>query len=182
MSHIPDATDNGSFTGERPLSPLDDSRLADNDDHAIERGEPLHRLWCEMWAPCCPDGNPQRVCHPLGFRERNVGELELRVALGGNDGGVCQVIADEREDEVYVRVLVCRHDEDHAAAEPRLDYSDWPVRVWLEQSLGERAVVDVDRDEELPLYKPRYLNNVVQPDHGYHRVHRRHRASRAVER
>jgi hypothetical protein len=26
-------------------------------------------------------------------------------------------------------------------------------------------VIDVDRDEELPLYTPRYLNGVPQPDH-----------------
>ncbi len=30
----------------------------------------------------CPDGHRQRLCHPLGFRERNECELELRVLLG----------------------------------------------------------------------------------------------------
>jgi len=42
------------------------------------------------------------------------------------------------------------------------------VRVWLKQPLRERAVIDVDSDDELPLYIPQYLDNVRQPDHGYH--------------
>jgi hypothetical protein len=36
-------------------------------------------------------------------------------------------------------------------------------------------VIDVDDDEELPPYVPKYLNNVVQPDHGYHPANRRRR-------
>ncbi len=43
----------------------------------------------------CPDGQQQRVCHPLGFWERNVSELELRVLLGPGEDGVCQVIVEE---------------------------------------------------------------------------------------
>jgi hypothetical protein len=63
------------------------------------------------------------------------------------------VIVEER-DEVYVRVLAHCRDEDVAAAGRRRDCSDWPVRVWLDGPLGERAVIDFDRDEELRLYKP----------------------------
>ncbi len=36
-------------------------------------------------------------------------------------------------------------------------------------------MIDVDSDQELPLFTPRYLNNVLQPDHGYRRVYRRRR-------
>ena len=115
----------------------------------------------------CPDGHRQRLSHPLGFRERNLGELELRVLLGPGDDDVCQVIVEERDEEVYVRVLVHRRDEEEAPDRTR-DYTDCPVRVWLDEPLGERAVVDVDRDAGLPLYKPRYRNNVPQRDHGYH--------------
>lgn len=43
--------------------------------------------WQEKWAPACPDSSPQRIRRASGFRERNVGELELRVNLGGNDHG-----------------------------------------------------------------------------------------------
>lgn len=119
------------------------------------------------WAPPCPDGSPQRLCHPLGFRERSVGELELRVSLGGDDGGVCHVSVDEREDEVYVRVVVCKSEEDKKAPRRHTGFTDWPVRVWLERPLGERLVIDVDSEEELPLFIPEYLNNVPQADHGY---------------
>lgn len=140
-------------------------------DEAIPLSAGIAKREGLRWAPCCPDGKPQRACHPLGFRERNLGELELRVALGGDDGGVCQVIVDECDDEVYVRVLVCRkHDEDRASSR---EYLDCPVRVWLERPLGNRAVIDADRDEELPLYTPQYLNNILQADHGYRPAGRR---------
>jgi hypothetical protein len=115
----------------------------------------------------CPDGHQQRLGHPLGFRERNVGELELRVLLGPGDHGVCHVIVEEREEEVYVRVLVhCAPDYMSARRDHRC--VDCPVRVELDGPLGERAVIDYDNDEELPLHKPLYMN-----DHGYYRVARR---------
>ena len=66
-----------------------------------------------------------------------------------------------------MRVLVHCRDEAEAPDRTR-DYTDWPVRVWLNEPLGKRAVVDVNRDAELPLYKPLYLDNVPQRDHGYH--------------
>jgi hypothetical protein len=128
------------------------------------------------WAPPCPDGKPQRLRRALGFRERSVSELELRVALGGDDGGVCQVVVEEHEEEVYVRVFVCG-DLERSASGPH-EYTDCPVRVWLDEPLGERAVIDVDSDEELPLFIPSRVNNVPAPDHGYHAVNRRRRAHR----
>ena len=128
--------------------------------------------WDNAWH-ACPDANPQRVRHALGFWERSVRELELRVPLGGNDGGVCSVVVDEGDDEVHVRVLVCFHDD--GQPEPTLrECTDWPVRVWLERPLGDRAVIDIDSDQELPLFTPAYLNNVPQPDHGYRPANRRH--------
>jgi hypothetical protein len=113
--------------------------------------------WQEMW-PSCPDGNPQRLCHPLGFRERSIGELELRVALGGDDRGVCDIVMEHGEDEVRVRVLVCYDDEDEELPPRNRGYMDCPVRVWLDQPLGDQAVIDLDTDEELPLFVPEYLN------------------------
>lgn len=129
-----------------------------NGDPVIAWDEDAHREWCEKWAPPCPDGNPRRLRRARGFRERNLGELELRVVLGGDGVGVCQVIVEEHDDEVYVRVLI-HYDEYGGPAS--LDYTDCPVRVWLDRPLGERAVIDVDSDEELPLYTPPYLNNVT---------------------
>jgi hypothetical protein len=145
----------------------------------IEWDTEAHAEWCEKWSPPCPDGEPQRVRRAEGFRERNLGELELRVplSLGAGEHGACQVIVDEHEDEVHVRVLVCYEDSDDAPTRPR-EYVDCPVRVWLEQPLGERAVIDVDSDEELPLYTPEYLDNVRQPDVGYRVVNRRHAGAR----
>jgi hypothetical protein len=134
--------------------------------------------WVEKWAPRCPDGSPQRLRRALGFRERSVGELELRVPLGADDHGACQVIVDERGDEVYVRVLVCYDERDDDAPFRAREYTDCPVRVWLEKPLGQRAVIDVDSDEELPLFTPGWIDNVPQPDHGYRPANRRRRRGR----
>jgi hypothetical protein len=165
---------------ERPLSRWERWSIGWDGEPIIESDAEAHARWCEQWAPECPDGKAQRLRRALGFRERNVAELELRVALGGDDDGVCQVVVDERDEEVCVRVLVCYVDrdqgDDHDEAPTRLrDYVDCPVRVWLERPLGERAVIDVDSDVELPLYTPKYLNDVPQPDHGYKPAHRRGR-------
>jgi hypothetical protein len=174
MSHSPA---NGPSDRSEPLNRVRRRWWTGNDN-----GEPVvgwepdtNGEWSEDW-PSCPDGKPQRLCHALGFWERNVRELELRVLLGGDDGGVCQIIVDERDDEVYVRVLVCRCDEDDESPTAFREYHDWPARVWLERPLGDRAVIDVDTDEELQIFTPLYLDNVVQPDHGYRAANRRHRA------
>jgi hypothetical protein len=135
--------------------------------------EEAHAVWREKWAPRRPDGSPQRLAHPLGFRERNVGELELRVALGAPDHGACQVIVDEQDDEVYVRVLVCYDEADDDRRSRTREYTDCPVRVWLEKPLGQRAVIDVDSDEELPLFTPSWFDDVPQPDAGYRPANRR---------
>jgi hypothetical protein len=140
--------------------------------------EEAHAAWLKRWAPRCPDGNPQRLAHPLGFRERNVGELELRVALGPGDNGACEVIVDEQDDEVHVRVLVCYGQR---PAGPR-EYMDCPVRVWLEKPLGQRAVIDVDSDEELPLFTPFWFDGVRQSDAGYRPANRRRERAVAPER
>jgi hypothetical protein len=77
------------------------------------------------------------------------------------------VIVEERDEEVDVRVLVHRQDEDDPPAHRSRDYTECPVRVWLDEPLGERAVIAFARDEGLPLYRPRYLNHVRRPDHGH---------------
>ena len=167
----------------RPLSRWERWTTEWDGQPIIEFDADAHAEWCEKWAPRCPVGNSQRLRHPLGFRERNIGELELRVALGG-DEGVCEVVVDEGDDEVQVRVLLCYPDDDDECRDDddekaprrrrrRREYTDCPVRVWLENPLGERAVIDVDTDEELPLYTPLYMNNVLQPDHGYRPANRR---------
>lgn len=150
------------------------------DEHGeyVERDEVAHAEWVERWTSPCPDGHPQEVRQALGFRERNSKELELRVLLSGSDYGVCDVIVDEWDDEVHVRVLVCYRDDDGDDWSDR-DYLDCPVRTWLDRPLGERAVIDVDSDEELPLYTPSYLNNIPQADAGYRPANRRGRRGAA---
>jgi hypothetical protein len=111
--------------------------------------------WMEKWPPC-PDGHPLKLRHALGFRERSVCELELRVSLGGDGWGVCQIIVDERDDEIYVRLLLHRREEHQGLRPNDREYLDCPIRVSLARPLGERAVVDMDSDEELPLYTPRF--------------------------
>ena len=167
---------------ERPLSRWERWAIDDTGQPFVEFDVEAHAEWCAKWAPPCPVGNPRRVRRALGFRERSVGELELRVPLGA-DEGVCQVIVDERDDEVYVRVAVCyEDDEDDGDARPRRpEYMDCPARVWLDRPLGDRAVIEVDDDRELPLYVPEYLNGVVQSDHGYHPVNRRRRRPEASD-
>ena len=131
--------------------------------------EEAHGAWLEKWLRPCPDGKPQRVREALGFRERNIGELELRVALGGGDEhGVCDVIVDEQDDEVFVRVLICYDEDAEWVPIAQREYTDCPVRVWLDKPLGERAVIDVDSDEELPLFIPAYRDGVPDPRHGYY--------------
>jgi hypothetical protein len=143
-------------------------------------GEPIvefdgeaHSRWCEQWAPKCPIGNQRVVRRPLGFWERNVCQLELRVAIGSNENGVCDVIVDEHDDEVHVRVLLCYDPDDDESFARQREYVDCPVRVWLDRPLGQRAVIDVDSDEELPIYTPAFLDNVPQSDHGYRPANRR---------
>ena len=163
-SHDPSQDDEASHT----LGPYEHWEEHDGEP-IIVWDDQAHAAWLERWAPRCPDGNPQRLARPLGFRERNVGELELRVALGAGDHGACRVIVDEQDDEVYVRVLVCYDDR---SSRPR-EYMDCPVRVWLETPLGHRAVIDVDSNEELPLFTPSWFNGVRQPNAGYRPANRR---------
>lgn len=129
--------------------------------------------WLERWAPRCPDDNRQIVRRPEGFRERNPRELELRVLLGCCFEGACQVVVDERPTEVYVRVILCAEEERYLASRRERHYTDCPVRVWLNDRLGDRAVIDVDSDEQLDEYRPYIVGHNRQPDGGYHRSNRR---------
>lgn len=173
MSEAPEARPSN---GSEPAESLPRRWVGFEEDgkNVVVRDAEANIEWRESW-PSCPDGQLQRVRHALGFRERNVGELELRVLLGGDDDGVCQTIVEERGEEVYVRVLVHRQDEADASRRRDREYIDCPVRMWLDRPLGERAVIDLDTDEELPLYTPLYLNNVPQHDHGYRPANRRRR-------
>jgi hypothetical protein len=112
-----------------------------------------HAAWLDKWAPRCPIGNPQRVRDCLGYREREPGRLQLRVALTRGEG-VCQAIVDEGPDTIHVRLLVC-YDEDEEY-DPKAEYCNCPVHVYLEQPLNDRKVIDIETDQEVPLHVPNW--------------------------
>lgn len=60
----------------------------------------------------------------------------MRIALRPKEG-VCNVLFEEDEESVAVLVLVC------GEADRRGDPVNCPVHIYLEQPLGERAVLDV---------------------------------------
>jgi hypothetical protein len=111
-----------------------------------------HAAWLDKWAPKCPIGNPQRVGRLLGYREREPGRLQLRVALRARTDGICEAMVEETEETVHVRVLLCFLDRDDAWEDN--EYMDWPVHVYLDRPLGDRTVISVDGEEPLPLYAP----------------------------
>jgi len=128
----------------------------------IEWDDEAHAAWCEKWAPPCPDGNPQRLRRAVGFRERDLHELELRVPFAREENGACQVIVEESDDIILVRVLVCL-DEGADALPPAREFMTCPVRTWLDRPLGNRKVVDVDSNEALPLFS---LEALLDPGRG----------------
>jgi hypothetical protein len=111
-----------------------------------------HAAWLDKWAPKCPIGNPQRVRECQAYREREPGRLQLRVAVLPATEGVCDVIVEEDEDTVRVRVLLCY--EDHDDREEEREYWNCPVHAYLESPLNGRTVIDVQTDRALPLFVP----------------------------
>ena len=98
----------------------------------------------------CPIGLPQRQVLCLAYREREPGRLQLRVEMS-LDEGICDAIAEECDDRVFVRVMMC-----YDPNEPREDDTlmNCPVHVYLEQPLGDRKVIDAATGDELPLHVP----------------------------
>jgi hypothetical protein len=125
-----------------------------NEEWPADTADDEHAEWLDKWMPKCPIGNPQRLCTCLGFREREPGRLQLRMALLPGTEGVCDTIVDEREDAVYVRVIVCYEESDDD--EQKDEYLNCPVHVYLEKPLNGRAVIDVDTDRALPLFVPNW--------------------------
>jgi hypothetical protein len=110
-----------------------------------------HARWCAQWTSPCPEGRPQRVGICLGHREREPGRLQFRVALCRGEG-VCDVIVEEDEETVRVRLLVC-YDENVEQGEDR-EYINCPAHMYLDKSLGGRTVIDVQVDEAVPVFVP----------------------------
>jgi hypothetical protein len=66
--------------------------------------------------------------------------------------GICDVIAEEDDETVRVRVMLCW--EDAIAHIHDRDYIEWPVHIDLERPPGDRTVVEVDDERVLPLLVP----------------------------
>jgi len=141
-----DAGDNSRMATDWPDEYGVGADCFDDDEHA---------RWLERWTSPCPDGRPQRVATCLGYREREAGRVQLRVALRGSEG-VCDAIVEEDEENVVVRLLVCcdensfEEDEDH-------EYVNCPIHVYLQKPLGDRSVIDVETDRPVPLFVPNRL-------------------------
>jgi hypothetical protein len=98
----------------------------------------------------CPMGLAQRPCKCIGYREREQGRLQLRIVMS-SDEGICDAIAEETDECVYVRVILCY---DEATPGPTGEYADCPTHVYLEQPLGDRAVIDAFTGREVPTFTP----------------------------
>ena len=108
--------------------------------------------WCEKWAPRCPMGNHQRSATLVGYREREPGRLQLRAVIRVETEGGCDVIVEEDEETVHVRVLLCWPDEvDHWNDR---EYVNCGVDAYLDSPLNDRKVIWVDGEVELPLFVP----------------------------
>lgn len=115
----------------------------------------------DKWVPPqCPLGNPQRVAQCLAFREREPGRLQLRVAVMPGSEGICDAIVDETAHAVYVRVILCYHENKPSRDEDSLNC---PVHVYLEQPLNGRTVIDVDTEQALPLFVPSWARSSTPP-------------------
>ncbi len=94
MSHMPRTASTGS---ERlPLRRRFAGIIDEDGEPTVGWEVDTRGEWAEKW-PACPDGHPLKLRHALGFWERSLRELELRVSLGDDGWGVCQIIVDERE-------------------------------------------------------------------------------------
>jgi hypothetical protein len=81
----------------------------------------------------------------LGYREREPGRLQLRVALSV-DEGVCDIEVEEDQETVAVFVTVCGS----AGGES----FDCPVHVNLDAPLEDRRVIDLVSGRPLKLREP----------------------------
>jgi hypothetical protein len=120
----------------------------------------------EMWFPVCPLGLPQQAISCLGYRERDPGRLQLRVAVR-DDEGVCDVVIDERDSHVVVRVLICRGD-DPLVRYPEPGLAEERTHVYLQAPLAGRPLIDFETREQVPFYVPTWLDGHRTKAPGYY--------------
>lgn len=62
---------------DAPVAPWERWAKEERGEQIREGDREVHAQWCREWAPDCPDRRSRRVRRALGFRERNLSELDL---------------------------------------------------------------------------------------------------------
>jgi hypothetical protein len=105
--------------------------------------------WLDDWTAGCPRGYPQRPVTLLGCRLTAADCVQIRVALGGGDDGVCRLFAEQSDDCIYVSAWADRETDEEPTADAD-DAVDIGCPVWLDEPLGVRTVAELDTGVELP--------------------------------
>jgi hypothetical protein len=120
----------------------------------------------EVWFPVCPRGLPQRVRRCLGYYERDPGRVQLRFAAL-DDEGLCDVLIDERDSHVVVRVVICRTD-DPLERYPEPGLAEERTHAYLQAPLAGRPLIDFETGEPVPFYVPTWLDGHRTKAPGYY--------------
>lgn len=119
-----------------------------------------------MWLPSCPIGLPQLARPCLGYYEREPLRLQLRVAMLDNEG-VCDVVLDEQDSCVVVRVVICwRDDLPHRHQEA--GFAEDRTHADLREPLNGRPLIDFETDEPIPFYVPTWRHGHRTKAPGYY--------------
>jgi hypothetical protein len=127
-----------------------------------EPSEQIDQVWC----PICPLGLSQLARRCLGYYEREPLRLQLRVAMLYAEG-VCDVVVDERESHVVVRVVICwRDDLSDRDLEP--GFAEERTHAYLQAPLAGRPLLDFETGEPVPFYVPTWLDGHRTKAPGYY--------------
>lgn len=72
------------------------------------------------------------------------------------EDGICSVVIQESRELVLVRVILCRH-EDNWDDDDESELFNSPVRVWLDEPLNDRWIIDVETGLRLPHHESGWL-------------------------
>jgi hypothetical protein len=146
------------MTPDRPKALLFDGRgfepieIGSPEDRA--RHKPPTTTPIARWAPPCPAGHPQRPTAAIAHRDKLGGLIQLRAIMHPSDG-ICSVVIQESVDLVLVRVILCRP-EDTWDDDDDSELFNCPVRVWLDEPLDGRVIIDVETGLRLPPHEPQW--------------------------
>jgi hypothetical protein len=122
------------------------------EDRARHKPPPTNPF--QRWASPCTAGHPQRPTPAIAHRDKLGGLIQLRALMHPADG-ICSVVIQESYDLVLVRVILCRSHDDWDDDDDS-ELFNCPVRIWLDEPLDDRWVIDVETGQRLPPYEPRW--------------------------